>query len=91
MAVTEAASCSGGEFSHRSKGFIFVISLGIGVPRLGISIGLDKLFGPGDTVRGARTFPLRRALAIQFEICVLLRPVCFCKVSLSSSVGYGRR
>lgn len=37
-------------------------------------------------------FPLllRRALASQFAIWVLLRPVCRWSVSLSSSVGYGR-
>lgn len=47
----------------------------------------DKPRTLGDVDRVGWYFPLllRRALASQFAIWVLLRPVCLCRVSLSSS------
>lgn len=47
---------------------------------------------PGEVERVGRNLPLDRlrALANQFAICVLLRPVCLWSCSRSSSFGYGR-
>ena len=86
IAVTEAGSCSGGECCHRWSGFM--CSKVAGVPLLcGMSMALVQLRTPGEVDRGATTLPRRRALASQLVIWVLLRPVCLCNISFSSSVG----
>jgi hypothetical protein len=61
----------------------------------GMSIALEELgvrvFGEivEETDVISETFPLRRALASQFEICSFLRPVFSTKSSFSASEGYG--
>jgi len=66
IAVTEAASCSGGEFFHLSSGFMVSKA---GVDLLGISIASAYLLRMlGEVDRGWRTLPLLRALANQFVI-----------------------
>jgi len=86
IAVTEAGSFSGGEFCHRCRGFI--CSWDAGVPRLcGISMAWVQVLTPGEVDRGATIFFLRRALASQLAICVLSRPVWFCNIFFSSSLG----
>jgi hypothetical protein len=87
MAVTDAGSFSGGECAQRCSGFMF--SKDAGVPRLcGMSMGFAQLRTPGDVDRWLTAFLfLRRVLASQFVICVLLSPVCFWSISFSSSFG----
>lgn len=83
IAVIEAGSFSGGDAFHLSMGLRFVQSSPEGFFD---GISMAPIMGE-EAPDGALTLPLRRALASQFEIWLLFRPVSCLSSSFSRSLG----
>jgi hypothetical protein len=85
ISSSDAASASGGEFLHRSSGFIIPLSLSV----LNISSESRRCSVSPPLPRADRYFCRLRAFANQVDTCVRLNPVLSTRAAFSCFFGYG--